>query len=525
MTKVNPETAKRYLKRDIAETVDSPLSFINYAYPWDKKNTLLENEEGPDIWQYRLLKDLGQAIRHGYVMNNGRRYEVKNGRIWIAVRSGHGIGKSTLMAWLEQWFASTHPHSRVVTTANTENQLRNKTWMEMAKWHDMLINKAWFDWSATKYVNKAKPATWFGEATPWSEHRTQGFAGTHAQYVMYKFDEASEIPDGVWEVAEGAMTDKGGLKIWVVFGNPTLNTGRFYECFNKHRDRWITYEVDARDSKRTDKALIQEQIDTYGEDSDFIRVRVKGQSPRAGSNQFIPSDAVESAMGKHILPNAYIHAPKILGIDIARYGDDKTVIIKRQGLAAYGHKKYSMLDSVTCAGIIAEQIKEWDPDAVFIDMGSTGAAVYDILCKWGYDKIVTGIWFSYPADDKAKYYNKRVEMVGRVRDWLKNGGCIPEDTELRDDCIAPQYFFSAKEQIQLEKAEDMKARGVASPDNLMALALTFAYPVDINKRKRNPQLRNRTTSKTQYNQLEYNSQQNKRPSMSVTDYNLLGYSR
>jgi len=188
----------------------------------------------------------------------------------------------------------------------------------------------------------------------------------------------------IWEVTEGTMTEPRGIKIWIVFGNPTQATGRFSECFKKFRKLWITYEIDARDSERTDHEFIKTQIEQYGEDSDFIRVRVKGQEPRAGTTQFIPTDLVEEAKGRNIRPEAYMSHPKIMGIDIARFGDDMSVIAKRQGLAVLPLQKYRGKNAVDMAGIIAQEINAWQPDAVFLDMGNIGAAIYDILVGWGY---------------------------------------------------------------------------------------------------------------------------------------------
>ena len=462
------------LEIDLARYALDPFGFVQYAYPWGEKGTVLEDETGPDEFQERILKDIGHALQHRWVMNEGVKVDCETG-IYVAVSSGHGIGKSTLMAWLDDWWMSTKPFCRIVTTANTESQLKTKTWAEKAKWHRMLINAHWFDWSATSFKKLGAPDVWRSDAIPWSEHRPQAIAGTHEKYVMVKYDEASEIPDIIWETSEGAMTDAVGIKLWVVFGNPTKNTGRFRECFGKDRTRWIKYNIDSRTSKRTDKKLIEHWAKLYGDDSDFFRVRVKGEFPRTGSTQFIGNELVEGAAGKVIHPNEYITRTKILGIDIARFGDDQTVICKRQGLACFGLEKFRGLNTQTCAGYIAERINKWRPDGIMLDMGNTGAAVYDLLDEWGYK--ITQVWFGAAADKPGEYFNKRVEMWGKMRDWLRMGGSIPDDTELKDDLIGPEYMFSSKEQFQLERKQDMKKRGLASPDAGDALAVTFAYPV------------------------------------------------
>lgn len=500
------------VKHRLARYARDPYKFVMYAYPWGVKGTRLEDETGPDTWQKQILKDIGHAITHGWVFNKGKRIDCTSG-IYIAVSSGHGVGKSALMAMIDDWWMSTKPHCQVVTTANTKDQLTTKTWREKSKWHKLLINRSWFEWTATRFKCLADPETWFSAAIPWSDRKPESFAGTHEKYVLVKYDEASAIPDIIWETTEGAFTDSNGIKIWIVFGNPTQNTGRFAQCFKKERDRWIKYNIDSRTSNRTDKKLIERWIQLYGEDSDFVRIRVKGEFPRSGSKQFIGNDLVDDSAGKVIHPSSYHNAPKILGVDIARYGDDNTVFIRRQGKAAYGIKRFSKLNTQSCAGMIAQEVKEWQPDQVFLDMGNTGAAVYDLITGWGkhYEKLVTGVWFGSKADDEATYFNKRVEMWGRMRDWLPGAG-IPDDEELKDDLIGPEYGFSSREQFQLESKKDMKARGLASPDIADALALTFAYPVTPKNR---PDTNDANHSVTHEKLFGYNSPKPQKTGMGV----------
>ena len=471
---------EKELQEEIGAFYQNSLGFVKFAYPWGEEGTPLEDETGPDDWQAKAFADIDHALKYGWVMNNGVKIDCSAG-IFLAIASGHGIGKSAFMAMLDQWFMSTHENPAIITTANTDNQLKSKTWREMAKWHKMLINAHWFIWTATKFMCKAAIQTWFSIAIPWSESRPEGFAGTHEKNVLIKYDEASAIPNIIWETTEGAMTEVNGIKIWVAFGNPTQNTGRFKECFGKDRGRWITYHIDARTSKRTDKKLFQMWENLYGEDSDFFRVRVKGQFPRAGSAQFIPTDIVEEAMGKIYHPSAYVGLKKSLSVDIARFGEDSTVIGRKQGQVVYGVKKFKGLDAMRCAGLIAEEINAFDPDVTYLDMGNIGAAVFDILDSWGYK--VTGIWYGAEADDKKTYFNKRVEMWGRMRDAIKNGLAIPDDNELRDDLIGPEYGFSSKEQYQLESKKDMKLRGLSSPDIGDMVAQFFSYPMAENAKR------------------------------------------
>lgn len=458
MTTVVEDDIELKLQEEMEQFVDDPLGFVNFVFDWGEGDLI--GETGPDVWQTEILELIGKGCL------------TVEAALQIAVRSGHGIGKTTLIAWLIIWFLSTRPHAQVVVTANTAAQLDTKTWRELAKWHKRAINAHWFEWTATKFYCKASPETWFAAAIPWSKARAQSFAGTHENYVLMIFDEASEIEDIIWETAEGAMTTTGA--IWVVFGNPTQNTGRFAECFGKYRHRWITREIDSRTAKKANQAQIKQWIEDYGDDSDFVRVRVKGQSPRAGSLQFIGNDLVDAAQIRPMAIANYSFAPKIIGCDVARFGDDQSVITVRQGLKVLSQIKYRGLDTMQYASHIAETCKKYAVESPFVDVGGIGAGVVDRLKQLKYKPIEVN--FGAQALNHKLYFNLRAEMWGKMRDWLKYGS-IPQDNELRDDLIGPQYGFDAKERIQLEKKSGMKSRGVASPDCGDSLAITFAYPV------------------------------------------------
>jgi len=447
--------------KHIEQFIDKPLDFVLFVFDWGVGE--LEGETGPDKWQTELLTLIGTKTL------------TITEAIQIAVRSGHGIGKSALIAWIILWFISTRPHPQIVVTANTSSQLDTKTWRELAKWHKLAINREWFTWTATKFHLNAHPETWFAAAIPWSKQRAQAFAGTHEKHILMLFDEASEIEDIIWETAEGAMTTEGAM--WIAFGNPTQNTGRFSECFKKYRHRWITREIDSRTAKKANITQIQKWIDDYGEDSDFVRVRVTGQEPRSGSLQFIPNDIVEAAMGRSIAKHEVIHQAKVISVDIARFGDDQSVICKRQGLMVWPLLKFRKIDSMTLASRIHQEAELWGADGILLDMGNIGAAVYDYLTVKLGRKDVIGVWFGSTATNDKKYFNKRAEMWGDVLEALNAGLCLPEDKELRDDLISPQYGFDNKERIQLEKKEDMKSRGIASPDSGDAVAISYAQVI------------------------------------------------
>jgi len=443
----------------------SPLKHVLYTYPWGEKGTLLENESGPDKWQRKVLLDIEEHLR------------AKRGPLRIAIGSGHGVGKGALSAWLIKWFMDTHPHPQIPVTANTKVQLETKTWRELAKWHGLAVTKHWCEWTATKYYNKLKPeypATWFASAIPWSRERSEAFAGTHEKHVMFIFDEASAIDDVIWEVTEGGMTEVDGTAIHIVLGNRTKNTGRFSRCFKS--TRWNTYEVDSREAKKTNKDEIEEWIKEYGIESDFVRVRVLGKEPRAGMTQLIGEDLVDAAMGNVLDKQVYVHAPKVLGVDVARFGDDKSVIARKQGLNGnYPLMRYVGVDTMRLASIVAKEIDSWEPDAVFVDVVGIGAGVVDRLRQLGYD--IVEVNAGVIATEKHKYHDKRAEMWSGIKKFLEQGGSLPDDSELKKELIAPEFQYDSKERIQLERKKDMKARGLPSPDAGDAVSMLFADSV------------------------------------------------
>jgi hypothetical protein len=390
-----------------------------------------------------------------------------------AVASGHGIGKTALVTWVNHWFMATRPNPQVVVTANTKTQLESKTWRELSKWNDRALNKDWFTKTATRfYLNDAKD-TWFTAAIPWSENNTEAFAGTHEDHVLVIFDEASGIPDVIWEVVEGAMTTEGAR--WIAFGNPTKNTGRFRECWGRFAHRWKTMQVDSREVSISDKEQIKEWVEDYGEDSDFCRVRIRGQFPRAGSNQFISSEYVDWSMSYEA--EGWEYDALVFGCDIARFGDDQNCLVIRQGRKVLDILRWRGVDAMETAGRIVDKMRDLSPDLVFIDGDGVGGPVVDRVKQLMGPHSVMEINNGRTADDSSKYFNKRAEMWAKMRDALKQGIDLPEDKDLENDLIAPEYGFDSKNRIQLEKKSDMKKRGQKSPDSADALAFTFAKEV------------------------------------------------
>jgi hypothetical protein len=470
----------RRLHAEIGALRFDPLGYVTYAFPWGRAGTALAQEHGPEDWQRDILERLGAGLSGPDSM--GTREALR-----LAVASGHGIGKSALVAWIILWAMSTVREARGVVTANTAGQLRTKTWPELAKWHRLAINRAWFVHTATA-LHASDPdheRTWRVDAITWSENNTEAIAGLHnkGRRAFALFDEASALPDPVWDTIEGALTDSGTELLWCAFGNPTRSAGRFRECFagGRFAHRWQNRQIDSRDVAMTNKAQIDQWVKDYGEDSDFVRVRVRGVFPRAGSLQFIDGERLDAAVARPLV--AVSSAPLVMGVDIARQGEDQTVIRFRRGLDARSIPavKFRIPDLMQVASRVMEQASLHRPDAVFVDGTGIGWGVHDRLRQLGCPHL-TGVDFAGRADRTdlgdaaARYANKRAEMWGFLKDWAK-AGCLPDDRDLLADLGAVEYGYDASDAILLERKDDMKRRGLASPDDADALALTFAYPV------------------------------------------------
>lgn len=469
----------------IASLDCNPYGYVMFNFPWGQPGQL-EMFHGPRDWQAGFLKEWGQEITlRGFDGLN------PTDPIEFSTSSGHGIGKSALSAWIIKFIHDCWAFSKGAVTANTGEQLKTKTWAELGKWHNLSLTKNWSRWSNTRgnmsLVNLSSPESWRVDATTCREENSEAFAGLHAvdSVPFYLFDEASAVPDKIWEVSDGGMTD--GMPMRFSFGNPTRNTGRFRENFGSRRNDIRARRIDSRDVEGTNKKLFAKWVKLYGEDSDFVRVRVKGDFPRASSMQFISTDLAENAAKREA--RSGLADPLVMAVDVARFGDDSSVIYWRRGRDGRTIEpvKFRGIDTMTLASRVVE-LSKGNPhtngmasDAVFVDGGGVGGGVVDRCRQLGLDVIEVQFGAKPSGDflgdaEGEKYSNKRSEMWGLMRQWLKYGA-IPDDKELYDDLVGCEYGFNVKNEIQLEKKEDMKRRGLSSPDIADALAMTFAEPV------------------------------------------------
>ena len=457
---------------------DDPLAFVLLTYPWGEPGTPLEHFQGPRKWQRAVLADIRDHIKD----NNGK---VDYDTFRKAVASGRGIGKSALVSWLVHWMLSTRIGSTTIVSANSEAQLRSVTWAEVTKWLALLMNSHWFEVSATRVM----PAKWLAEIVErdlkkgtrywsvegrlWSEENPDAYAGVHNyDGVMVIFDEASGIPDPIWSVTAGFFTENTPNRFWLSFSNPRRNEGYFYECFNAKREFWQTQSIDARQVEDTDKAVYEQIIAEYGADSSQAKVEVYGEFPSDGDDQFISPRLVDEAVARASYKDAT--APRVIGVDPARGGADSTVIVVRQGRDIVAIKRYRGEDTMVTVGRVIDAIEEYNPALTVIDEGGLGYGILDRLKEQRYK--VRGVNFGWKAKNPVMWGNKRAEMWGDMREWLRTAS-IPHDRLLKSDLCGPHTKPNSSGTIFLEGKKEMKSRGLASPDAADALAVTFAYPV------------------------------------------------
>jgi len=491
-------TPDEQLADALADFVCDPLGYVMFAFPWDtnKAIQLVELQSpykerfpgckwGPDVWACEFLDGVRDEILE-------RRFDGHTavGPIQMATVSGHGIGKSVLVAWVIKFIMDTRPRSVGTVTANTAEQLKAKTWAELGKWHKMSMTAHWFNYTAgrgaMRLAHKEHEEDWKCTAQTCREENSEAFAGQHAASAtsFYIFDEASAVPDKIYEVREGGTTD--GEPMIFDFGNGTRNSGRFYEeCAGRFRHRFKVRSIDSRDVAITSKDRIQEWLEDYGEDSDFFKVRVRGMFPSAGSLQFISTDDVEEAQSRELVEDRY--APLLIGVDVARFGDNESVIYPRIGNDArsWRAKRYQGLDTVQLTGKVIEMVRGFRSRGVqcaglFVDGGGVGGGVVDQLNNLGYNPIE--VQFGGKATNKDTYRFKSDEMWGNLRDALPRL-CLPANNErngndLKNDLTQREFGYTLTgNKIHLETKKDMIDRGVASPDLADALALTFAQDV------------------------------------------------
>ena len=489
---------------------DDPYGFVHWVYPWGVPGTPLANMEGPRRWQIEELLQLGEAIKNSH---QKRALEIPLELYKAAWSSGRGPGKSGLFGMLAHWMVSCHFGASVQLSANTENQMRNTTFPEFAKWFNMAINRHWFrvdgmaisiqPWLADEVALPVEQggmaldtSMWGVFGKTWTEDNPSAYVGLHNMNgFMLLFDEGSGIHSSIWERAEGFFTELSPYHFHFAASQMRNRQGRFYEIFYEKGTAekpglgwgWRSRTLSTRgmDGMTPDAhALVEDQIKRYGIDSDFVRVEIMGLPPRTSEDQFIPWDCVKAAQENDLIRDW--GEPLILGVDPAPRG--KTAWRFRQGRNARdccgevgkGGKTYGSwlgYDNVQIADAILELDRTYKPDDICIDFGM-GTGVIDILKRKRTNGRLHEVKFGGAAPKDSEFATNAIKLWADVRDWLP-GGMVEKDDGLKGT-LSHQltdrgWRWSGKEDNKkiLETKEDMASRGVKSPDDADALACTF----------------------------------------------------
>jgi len=377
-------------------------------------------------------------------------------------------------AWLICWFVNTRVPFKVAVTAPSSSQLFDVLWPELLKWFQKLP-PGWAGlWDYTSdHITLKGDAECFVTARTSRSDKPEAMSGIHSTHVLLVADEASGIDEAVYQAAGGSMSTPGAIT--VLIGNPTRSSGTFYAAHMLERDRWFTMRVSSADSPRVTRGYVEELAQRYGMDSNAYRVRVQGEFPAADSDTLIAASLVDDAMARDV--DIDPDAPCIWGVDVARFGSDASVLIKRKGnVVIEMPRRWRQVDTMMLAGAIKAEYDAagpYKPALICIDVIGIGAGVVDRLHEQNLP--ILGINVAEAASTSGRFGRLRDELWCRCKDWLETRAVrLPRDEQLRDDLVAPKYAFLSDGRMQIESKNLMRARGLASPDAADALNLTFA---------------------------------------------------
>ena len=409
----------------------------------------------PDPWQCEALEALARGEN-------------------VSIRSGHGVGKTTLLAGIVLWFLTTRPNCRIPCTAPSQHQLSDLLWADISKWLRASPLKDLVNWTATRVGIRDSEESWYASAR--SCAKPDNLAGFHETFLLYVVDEAPGVPDSIFQVIDGASTTEHAQIIMA--GNPTQRSGYFHDSHTKHRKLWHTIRVSSEDSVRVSDDYPAQMAAKWGKDSDIYRVRVLGEFPLAESNSFIRLDLVERAVAAW--HDAQPDGVDELGIDVARYGDDETCFCIRKGgysLPLESHRGWSLTQTT---GRAVQLIREHRIKAVKVDDSGLGGGVTDGLIEANTGAAIVPMNFGGPGNEDYDDYGTR--MWAKARDMLqKDELALPDDSDLIGQLTTRRYVITSKGKCRLESKADMKKRGLPSPDKadafVLALAGDYSYSI------------------------------------------------
>lgn len=397
----------------------------------------------------------------------------------LSIRAGHGVGKSTLDAWVVLWFLTTRFPCKIPITANSQDQLRDVEWAELGSWFRRLPEglRMHYELGAERLFLKSAPEDAFAVARTASKDNPEALQGFHSQNLLFVIAEASGIADIVFEVAQGALSTAGAKAIMT--GNPTRLSGFFYDSHHRLRDRWKTMSVNSEDVPRA-RGHIQDIIARYGKDSNAYRVRVLGEFPTTEDEQVIPLEWILAAANRDVTP---LRFRPVWGVDVARFGDDRTTLAKRKSnVLMEPVKAWRGKDTMQVAGLIKSEFdatpRLQQPSEILVDVVGIGAGVVDRLREL--EMPVRGVNVGEQAAVSERFMRLRDELWWRGREWFGRKDCkIAKDDELIAELVSPTYTINSSGKVLVERKDELKKRGLPSPDKADAFLLTLADAANV----------------------------------------------
>lgn len=401
--------------------------------------------------------------------------DVVNGERKLSVRSGHGTGKSSCASWVMLHYLLFNYPCKVIVTAPTSGQLFDALFAELKRWigempqnlQELLTVKS------DRVELKAAAAEAFISARTSRAETPEALAGVHSEHVLLVVDEASAVPEPVFEAAAGSMS--GHTATTLLLSNPTRTSGTFFETHNRLRDSWKTYRWSCIDSPLVSDEFVDEMRERYGAESNAFKVRVLGDFPASDDDVLIPYHLIDDATKRDI--EVDVGAASVWGLDPARFGSDRTALCKRVGSVVTEVTSWRQLDTMATVGRVKAEFDALPPSLrpreIMVDSIGIGAGVVDRLRELGLP--VRGVNVAESPSMGQTYANLRAELWNKTKGWLEGRSCkIPEDEQLIAELAAVRYTFTSAGKLQIESKERMKARGLPSPDLADALVLTMA---------------------------------------------------
>ena len=405
----------------------------------------------------------------------------------ISIKSGHGTGKSALLSWIILYWLATKMPCKVAVTANTARQLNDVLMAECKKWHRQMPDgfRNLFEFKSDK-ISLLGATESFATFITSRRESPESLQGYHSPNMIFVCDEASGIPDIIFQVGEGAMSTKGAKTI--LTGNPTRNTGYFYDSHNSMKHKWKTFTVSCHDSSHVNPDFIKDMADKYGEESNVYKIRVLGEFPATNDDSVVPMHLISEATTRDVEPSSN---EVIFGLDISRFGSDRTALAKRQGNTLLEKiKTWKNKDLMETVGIVVSEYEALPyskrPTEILIDSIGLGAGVADRLQEMNLNCQITAVNVAELPSMQDKYMRLRDELWFLVREWFESRDVkIIDDEELVAELTTPSFSFMSNGKIKVESKEQMKKKGHNSPDLADALCLTFASRHGFAKSNRN----------------------------------------